>query len=189
MIIYLLTTSYLNVLSINMFLLDYFTQVISTFSISLIVGSVVWLIGAYFTSIGFYITQFSSKFSGMSIIPEITGTLVMILLYTALACAVAFSPIIFPTTSHIWGTIFAFALSVIIIFAASSSRTRGLVSFINMIIHLVTGIYLNSTVSLIFATMFLIELIGFRIDISSDVIAFGIGENHCIWSYGIVNVL
>jgi len=150
----ILTTSYPQYLKYhNMSLLDYFTQFSSAFSIALIIGSIVWLIGAYFTAFGFYVTKFGSKF------PDMFVMFMLSLLYGVLVLAIAYSPIMFPTTGHIWGTVFAFALTVIIPFSSSSCRIRSLVSFVNASIHLATSMYLESAISFILAAMFFLELV------------------------------
>jgi len=146
-----------------------FSNFVSIIAIMMIVGAIVWLFGAYFVRIIAHIPL---------------GTLELVL-YTGLSYAIYKTPSFFSEdTNYLWGLFFALGLTstTMITGLRNDSKNISLLFLINMLIHAVVGIYLESSLVAAVSVIFLMDLIGFNIGVGLGFVLLGYSEQEYITS-------
>ena len=146
-----------------------FSNFMSVLSIIMIVSASIWLFGIYFAEIIAQLSLQTIEFS----------------LYAILSGAIFFSNRLFhPETTFIWGLLFACGLTAttfLTVYRINNVNVNTNVShfnFANMLIHGITGVYLNSSLISAVSVMFLMTLLGFEFGFGPGYVAVGYSHHN-----------
>lgn len=148
-----------------------FSNLIFVFSTVMIVGGCIWLFGLYFAKI-------------IRVIPPF---LIEVILYNSLIFAIYLSPKLFSSdTAFAWGLLFALGMSATTLLTAHRIKKENsqIYNFyvINMLIHAVVGIYLQSFLICSISVAFFMMFIGFHMGFGQGYIVLGYTDKNVIAS-------
>lgn len=153
-----------------------FSNFVSIISIMMIVGAIVWLFGTYFVQIALHVPLATLE----------------LMLYMSLSYAIYMTPSIFSNdNSYMWGLFFALGLTATTLLTAarSNSGNKQLFLLINMLIHAIAGIYLESSLIAAVSVIFLMNFIGFHMEIGPGFVLLGYDEQDYVASATITSGL
>lgn len=145
-----------------------FSNFIFTISIVMIVAASCWLFGLYF----------------VPIIAYVPINVIECVLYVVLGLCIHQAHFWHGSLAYIWGLLYACGLTGTTILSAVSHdwNTYTLFNFVNMMIHGVTGVYLQSKMICCVSVLFFMSLIGFNVGFGHGFILFGFHKKDVIAS-------
>ncbi len=155
-----------------------FSNVVFALSISMIVMGSVWLFGIHF----------------LAIITLIPLHILELLLYGGLTYCINRAPDWFGELAYVWGFLFACGLSATTFLTMVRANINfSVFNLVNVIIHGVVGVYLQSTMISFMAVVFFMALIGFNFALGQGFISLGYEEIDIIpsatFASGVVTLL